>query len=141
AIGVDAKLETLLGLLKFETLATQEGERDKAVQYGKDLVQGALKNDAGRLNGLARSIVDSGDDKRDAKLVAVALQAAQRADDLKQAKDPAIADTLAKAYFASSDIARAIETQERAIRLAKGTPLAKDKGLQERLEQYKKASK
>src|SRR5262245_21924541 len=44
AIGVDAKLETLLGLLKFETLATQEGERDKAVQYGKDLVQGALKN-------------------------------------------------------------------------------------------------
>src|SRR5262249_5807524 len=95
AVGVDARLEEMLGLLKFETLATQEGELDNTLRYGKDLVQGALKNDANRLNGLARSIVDA--EKRDLKLVAVALQAAQRADELRKAKDPAIADTLAKA--------------------------------------------
>src|SRR5262245_36940884 len=80
AIAVDDQLETMLGLLKFETLATQEGELDKAHQYGRGLVEGALKNEAARLNGLARSIVDSAATQRDAKLVAVALQAAQRAD-------------------------------------------------------------
>src|SRR5262249_39551551 len=126
---------------KFETLATQEGELDKALQYGRGLVEGALKNEAARLNGLARSIVDSAATQRDAKLVAVALQAAQRADELKQGKDAAIADTLAKAYCASGAVTRPIETQERAVRLAKGTPAEKDKSLRERLEQYKKAAK
>ena len=141
AIAVDDQLEKMLSLLKFETLATQEGELDKAIQYGRGLVEGALKNDAARLNRLARSIVDSSANRRDAKLVAVALQAAQRADELIKAKDAAIADTLAKTYFASGAVKRAIETQERAIRLAKGTPAEKDKSLQERLERYKKAGK
>src|SRR5262245_46170504 len=133
AIGVDRKLEEMLGLLKFEALAAKEDELDKALEYGKRLVERILKNDANRLNGLARSVVDSGAEKRDAKLIAIALQAAQRADELTKAKDPAIADTLAKAYFASGAVIRAIATQERAIKLAKGTPLEKDKGLHQRL--------
>lgn len=139
AIGVDGKLEEILGLLKFETLATQAGEEDNAVQYGRGLIEGVLKNDAARLDGLARSIVDSAG-KRDGKLVTVALQAARRADALKESKDAAAADTLAKAYFASGGVARAIEAQERAIRLAKGTSLEKDVSLQERLALYRKAS-
>jgi thiol-disulfide isomerase/thioredoxin len=141
AIGVDAKLEEKLGLLKFEVLAVQEAEFDHAHQYGKLLVEGPLKNHASRLDVLARSIVDSDAKKANAKFVAVALQAARRADELKQRKDPAIADTLAKAYFASGDVNTAIRTQQRAIKLAKSTPHEKDKGFQERLEQYKKAAK
>jgi thiol-disulfide isomerase/thioredoxin len=140
AIGVDGKLEEMLGLLKFETLAGQEDELDKALEYGKRLIERVLKNDANRLDGLARSIVDSAARKGDPKFVSVALQAAQRADELSKAKDPAIADTLAKAYFASGAVNSAIQTQERAIKLAKGTPVAKDKSLVKRLEQYKKAA-
>src|SRR4029077_7537313 len=79
AIGVDGKLEEMLGLLKFEALATQDGELDKALRYGKGLVEGVLKNNAAHLDMFARSILDSGP-KRDASLVAVALQAAERAD-------------------------------------------------------------
>lgn len=139
AIGVDGKLEEMLGLLKFEALATQDGELDTAVQYGKGLVEGVLKNNAARLDMLATSVVDSGA-KRDAKLIAVALQAAERADELKQGKDSTSADTLAKAYFVSGFVARAIEAQERAIKLAKGTPAEKDKSFQERLDRYRKAA-
>jgi len=47
----------------------------------------------------------------------------------------------ARAYFASGDVNTAIQTQERAIKLARGTPHEKDRGLQERLEQYRKAAK
>jgi thiol-disulfide isomerase/thioredoxin len=140
ALAIDGKLEEMLGLLKFETLAAREGERDKALHYGRGLVAGALKNDAARLNGLARSVVDSDTTRRDARLVEVALRAARRADELKRGKDPATADTLARAYFASGAVARAIEAQRRAITLARGTPLEKDKGLKERLERYKKAA-
>jgi thiol-disulfide isomerase/thioredoxin len=140
AIGVDARLEEKLGLLKFEALAVQQAELDHAHQYGKRLVEGPLKNDASRLDRLARSIVDSDAKKANAKFVAVALQAAQRADELKQRKDPLLADTLARAYFASGDVNTAIQTQQRAIKLARGTPHEKDRGLQERLEQYKKAA-
>ena len=85
--------------------------------------------------------MDSDAKKGNAQFVGVALQAAQRADELKQGKDPAIADTLAKAYFASGAVNTAIQTQQRALKLAKGTPVEKDKGLQERLEQYKNAAK
>jgi hypothetical protein len=52
-----------------------------------------------------------------------------------------ILDTLAKAYFDNGQAAKALETQEKAVQLAKGTPLAQDKSMTERLEQYRKAVK
>jgi thiol-disulfide isomerase/thioredoxin len=142
AIEVDAKMEEILGVLKFEALAAQESDKDKALKYGKNLVEGALKNDSPGLKELAWSLVKPDADKKRAdRFVKLALQAAQRADELEQGKDAATADTLARAYFVSGDVAKAIATQERAIRLAKGTSLEKDKGLVERLDQYKKAGK
>jgi len=45
------------------------------------------------------------------------------------------------AAFDFDDFTKAVETQERAVRLAKGTELEKDKDLTDRLEQYKKAAK
>jgi thiol-disulfide isomerase/thioredoxin len=142
AIDVDAKMEEILGVLKFEALAAHDSDADKARKYGKGLVEDALKNDAASLKELAWSIVKpEADKKRAARFVKLALQAAQRADDLEQGKDAASADTLARAYFVSGDAAKAIAAQERAIKLAKGTPLEKDKSLAERLDEYKKAGK
>ena len=56
-------------------------------------------------------------------------------------KDGAIADTLARAYFANGKVDDAIKTEERAISLAKGTPLEKDESLAKSLEEFKAAKK
>jgi thiol-disulfide isomerase/thioredoxin len=142
AIDVDAKMEAILGTLKFEALAAHDSDADKALKYGKALVEGALKDDAASLKELAWSLVKpDADKKRAARYAKLALQAAQRADDLEKGKDAATADTLARAYFVNGDTAKAVAAQERAIKLAKGTPLEKDKGLAERLDEYKKAGK
>jgi thiol-disulfide isomerase/thioredoxin len=94
------------------------------------------------LNLLAWTVVDpDAKIKPDAKLTKLALQAAKRADELAGGKDGSIADTLAKAYFDSGDAAKALETQERAVKLAEGTPAGNDPGLKARLEQYRKAVK
>ena len=92
------------------------------------------------LNGLAWAIVDpAAKIKPNAKLLEFAVEAAKKADELAKEKDPAIADTLAKCYFDSGEVTKAVETQERAVKLAKGTPFEQDESLAERLEQYKKA--
>ena len=125
-----------------EILLTQQIKGpEKALAYGSRLVESVLKEDAGALNQLAWMIVAPEAPKADAKAVKLALKAAQRADELAQGKDPGIADTLARAYFDAGKPAKALETQERAVRLAKGTPVANDPGVRERLEQYRKAVK
>jgi hypothetical protein len=63
---------------------------------------------------------------------------AERADKRAGGKDGAIADTLAKAYYETGDAARALEHQERAMKLVKGTPLEQDPEMKERLDLYKK---
>ena len=77
-------------------------------------------------------------DKPDARLMKFALEVALKADKLAEGKDANIADTVAKAYYETGDAAKALEHQERALRLAKGTPQEKDPELLERLELYKK---
>jgi hypothetical protein len=56
-------------------------------------------------------------------------------------KHAAVADTLAAAYAADGDLAKAAEVQAKAVALAKDTEFGKVKSLQERLERYKKALK
>jgi len=60
---------------------------------------------------------------------------------MSEGKDAGIADTLAKAYFESGDVAKALENQERAMKLAVGTGLENDEDMKARLEQYRKAAK
>jgi hypothetical protein len=133
-------LEKLLAEQKFQLLA-DAGDAAKALEYGKKLVNEVYKDNAHGLNALAWAIVDpDAKVKADASLKALALEAAKKADELVKGKDGGIADTLAKAYFDNGDAARALAHQERAVKLAEGTPLAEDKSLKERLEQYRKAA-
>src|SRR5260370_38578942 len=128
----------MLALGKYRVLAGKDGDPEKAQEYGKRLVDKIFKDNAAALNQLAWLTVGSDDDgKPNAKLVKLALAAVLRADDLSKGKDANIADTLARAYFVSGDAAKALECQERAMKLVKGTPQENDKALQKHLEYYK----
>ena len=141
-IAAHAKLEPRLGLIKFRVLASNADSHDKAFDYGKHLIEDVLNKNAQALNAYAWGLVDPDlKTKAEPQLIKLALQAAKQADELTKSKDPTIIDTLARAYFLTGDIAKAVAAQEHALELAKGTALEDDKGLQERLEEYQKAAK
>jgi thiol-disulfide isomerase/thioredoxin len=118
-------------------------EQDKALEYAKRLFKSELNKQTDGLNGLAWAIIDpEAGLKPSSKLIELAVEIARGADLLAREKDGAIADTLAKAYFDSGNVAKAIETQERAVRLAKGSSDDAAIGeFKERLEKYKKGAK
>jgi thiol-disulfide isomerase/thioredoxin len=138
AIEFKPMFERFVAPMKFAALIKLD-EQDKALEYGKKLLASDLGKEAQGLNAIAWAVVDPESKvKPNAKLLEMAVDAAKKADELVNEKDPAIADTLAKTYFDSGEVAKAIETQERAVRLGKDSPIAKE--LAERLEQYKKAA-
>jgi thiol-disulfide isomerase/thioredoxin len=134
-------LEAQFGSYKLTALI-KLNEQDKALEYAQKLNKSELSESPQGLNTLAWAIVDpDAGIKPSAKLIQFAVETARRADAKADAKDAGIADTLAKAYFDSGDTAKAIENQERAVRLAKGTPYeAQIDELKKRLENYKKAA-
>jgi len=136
----DPALERQLATTRFTALC-KVGDADKTLEYANRLVDETYKDNAQGLNHVSWTLVEKPGDKPDTRLMKVALRAAERADKLVEGKDGAIADTLAKAYYETGDAAKALEHQERAVQLAKGTPLAQDEGMKDRLELYKKAAK
>jgi thiol-disulfide isomerase/thioredoxin len=141
AVAEDPAMEQNFAMMKLRLLTGKGGNPEKAAAYIGRLTDDVFKDNAQALNFVAWSVVDpDAQAKPDKKLVELALKAARRADELAQGKDGAIADTLAKAYFDSGDTAKALETQERAAALVKGTPQEKDPGIQKRLEEYRKAA-
>jgi thiol-disulfide isomerase/thioredoxin len=134
--------EPMIGPMKLTALI-KLNEQDKALEYAKKLGKSELSKNADGLNGLAWAIVDpDAGIKPSEKLIEFALETARRADEMAESKDAAIADTLAKTYFDAGQATKAVETQERAIRLIKGSPAeAQIDEFKERLEKYKKAAK
>src|SRR5262249_16507928 len=116
-------------------------EQDKALEVGKKLEKSELGEQAEGLNLIAWTIVDPDSGvKPKAELIKFALDLARKADEKSDRKNGAIADTLAKAYFDSGDVSKALETQERAVRLIKESRDDVDPGMKERLEKYRKAA-
>jgi thiol-disulfide isomerase/thioredoxin len=140
--GEVPEAEPMFALQKLTALIKLD-EQENALDYAKKLVASDLSRQAQGLNALAWTIIDpDAGIKPNSKLVAFAVETARRADELAESKDATIADTLAKAYFDSGNIAKAIETQERAVRLAKGSSDDATIGeFKERLEKYKKRAK
>jgi thiol-disulfide isomerase/thioredoxin len=135
ATADDPKLEPMLGMTKFNLLL-QSGDEDAATSFGEKLVEKPGPNGAQMLNALAWGIVNPNRPSPASKpLIKLALKAAQRANDLTDGKNAAILDTLAKAYFDSGDAAKALEYQEKAVKLGGDN----DQELKSRLEQYRKA--
>lgn len=114
---------------------------DQAAEYGAKLVEGSLKDDAKTLNMLAWSLIDPEGEIEAAKpLTALALKAAERASKITEDNIPAILDTYALALFKSGNTPKALELQKKAIDKLKADGEEVDPGMQERLEQYQKAS-
>jgi thiol-disulfide isomerase/thioredoxin len=137
AIKEDPKMEVMLGMYKFQALS-KLGNTDKTVEYSTHLMDKVVKDQPQALNNIAWTLVENPGDKPDPKLMNFALGVAEKADELAEGKDGTIADTLAKAYYEVGDFAKALENQERALKLVKGTPQEKDESMKERLELYKK---
>jgi thiol-disulfide isomerase/thioredoxin len=141
AIAEDPAWEQTLAVPKYLFLARKDGDPEKAQEYGKRLLDTILMNNPAALTNLALQILrTNAKPSPDAKPIQLALAAAQRADELSQGKDAGVADALARTYFATGNAAKALECQQRAVKLAKGTPLEKNQGLQKRLEQYQAAA-
>ena len=134
---VDAKaaLPMLAALIKLN-------QPDKALEFGKKLEKSGFGRDTENLNLIAWTIVDPDlKVKPNAKLIQFAIEMARRADERSEGKNGSIVDTLAKAYFDSGDAAKAVEAQERAIRLTKESGEPIDQDMKDRLAKYKKAAK
>lgn len=141
AVKTDPSLETTLANLKFTLMLKSQPDAPETAAYATHLAETVYKDNSQGLNSVAWGLIDPQQPKRGKKLRAIALKAALRADELEKGKDAAIADTLAKAYFDNGNTAKAIETQTRAVNLAKGTELEKDTTITDRLAEYKKAAK
>jgi thiol-disulfide isomerase/thioredoxin len=117
-------------------------EQDKALEYAKRLFKSELNKQPDGLNGLAWAIIDpEAGLKPSSKLIELAVEIARGADLLAGEKDGAIADTLAVAYFNSGDAKKAVDTEERAIRLMKEAGEKNIRDLEDRLEKYKRAAR
>ena len=118
-------MEGPLGPMKFEALLKM-GETEKALDLGRHLAKTVFGTNAEAYNALAWAVVDPESKvKREPKVIQFALETAEHADELAKSKDPGIADTLAKAYFDSGQKAKALETQERAVKLCQGNSIRK----------------
>jgi tetratricopeptide (TPR) repeat protein len=120
---------------KFRTMIAELNDVRGAYDYIRPLTEGLLKDNAEAINSVAWTIVDEpGLEPRDLDL---ALKLAERAAELTKRENGLILDTLAVALFQRGEVARAIETQERAVELTRDVELRAQ--LTQRLEMFRRA--
>jgi len=144
AITEDPALEQGFGYQKF-MLLRMSGQSEEATAYGTRLAETVFKGNAQALNFIAWTLVDPKSDQKPSKGdLELAMKAARRADELTENKDAAIIDTLAKVYFDSGDPAKALELQEKAVKLLEAEENRAQieqslREMKERRDQYRKA--
>jgi thiol-disulfide isomerase/thioredoxin len=110
----------------------------KAPEYGRKLIDEAIRTkDAAALNEYAWGIVDPKADleHRDLDL---AMLAASKGVEFTHEKDGMVLDTLARVYFDKGDVAKAIELEEKAVKLV---PEQFKDELEASLKEFKDAKK
>lgn len=124
------------------TLLGAAGKHAEAGALGRELVSEAIADkDTGTLNAIAWGIVDP-EAKLEHRDVSLALWAATVASNLKQDKDPAILDTLARAHFWLGGLDRAIELQAKAVAIIEEDPKSYGgmaSGIKAALDEYRQA--
>lgn len=131
--------EPQLGPTKFEFMA-RLGDPG-AMDYAKRLFEVVIKNDPINLNQVAWYMVDDDVNMKDADY-GLAVKIATKAVELSKNKDASIMDTLGYALFKNKQIDKAIEVQEKAVKLAENDPAVDDETrseLRDRLSKFKKA--
>jgi thiol-disulfide isomerase/thioredoxin len=133
-------MEAQLGPAKFQFLAASADSQADAVAYGRKLIGTMFKENAEGLNFVAWTLVDPDSAvKPDKAAVALAIEAAKKADELGEGKNGAVTDTLARALFVGGQMKEAIEAQARAIENAAELPEELVTEMKKRLEDYKAA--
>ncbi|MBL8874526.1 MAG: TlpA family protein disulfide reductase [Phycisphaerae bacterium] len=121
------KQQETIGMMQF-SMASRAKNVQAMLENGQKLLDSRAK-DPNIMNMVAWSIVDPDrgiDLKANPKLAALALAAANKANEATGGKEPGMLDTLAWAQFANGDTAGAIATEQKAIGLAKDAELKKE---------------
>jgi thiol-disulfide isomerase/thioredoxin len=121
AIKESPELEEMIGAFKFMTMSNdKDAKEDEVLKYGQRLVDDVFKDDVNNLNALSWAFVnpDRKGPKPSKAQLAFAVKAAEKGVEVSKGKSHEVLDTLACAYFASGDKAKAIETIEKAIKLS-----------------------
>jgi len=105
----------------YDIAAAEADAKKKAEQQGK-IQELAKKVDEAHKAGKTKEVV----------------QLAKELDELTEGKNPGLVHFLAKAYFDNGDAAKALETEERVLKMVKGTPAENSPQIKEALEKYKK---
>jgi thiol-disulfide isomerase/thioredoxin len=140
----DPELEAEFASAKFAFLLRTKDSETQAVEYGKRLLEKVLSDDPDALTEIAHTVLDSDEDpKPGAKLKALALEVAVKANELTEGKSAEILDVLAKGYFVTGDAKKAVVHLEKAIKLEKASGDADDRlirQMEKRLKEYKAAA-
>ncbi len=120
-------------MMKFQTLIGEANQPEAGYAIGEELIVTG-KDDPMVLNEIAWFSVQ--DDSITKRNLDFCLKAANAANDAAKGADGAILDTLARVYWERGENAKAVELQEKAVKLADGTPMAAE--MKETLESYKK---
>ncbi len=119
--NLDPSFAADAGMMKFRMLLLQKRDYSAASAAASALLGGPLKDDADALKEIAWTILEAeGVQNRDVDL---AMKIALRAVEIGNGDDALIIDTLARAYWAKGDKAKAIEWQKKAVEKAAGGPL------------------
>ncbi len=117
---------------KFQILAANMQDYDKAYAWAREAAAGISSEDALVLNAIAYMILEHPQiEKRDNDL---ALELATKADKIAKHTDASIVDTIARAYFKTNQLDKAIEHQTEAVSLAEDEQLKTQ--LQKTLDEY-----
>ncbi|MCA9312511.1 MAG: redoxin family protein [Phycisphaerales bacterium] len=122
---------------KYIIMATGLKDKTRASKYGREIVKGQMWDNSNMLNSIAWGIVDpEGQFEEDDMDLDLAMMAAKRANDLTKGEDAFILDTLARVYFRTGNVEKAIDLQKEAVNRADDR--MKD-SLRAALEEYKEA--
>jgi thiol-disulfide isomerase/thioredoxin len=131
---IDPDFAARSGAFKFHVLLTHN-QLDAAYKLGGELLEGAAKDDPEQLNEMSWTILtEENIERRDYKL---AMKMAQRGVELTNGENAAILDTLARAYFDTGEIAKAVQYQRQAVE--KADDEIKEE-LKQTLERYENAT-
>lgn len=128
-----------LAMAKFQILLMVGREPEKAFAWAKEAAETHLSKSSEALNQIAWAILEG--DMMPKKDLDLALSLAEKAVKIDP-EEPSALDTLARAHFARKDVTKAVETQKKALELAKKKK-ADDEAIEElseRLKEYETAA-
>ena len=140
-IDDNEELAPQLRFMKFNLLVSGDLP-EEAVKTGREFMEGEEGENALLLNNMAWVLVDPdrGDEKPPEAAVKFAREAAEKANNLTDNENWTFLDTLARAYFLDGDLDKALEIQEKTVKLA-GDAIDENPDVKSRLEDYRKAAK